>query len=69
MPQTVKKLPGMQETQAVSLDWEDLLEKGMASIPVFLPGELHGQKNLAGYSSWGLKESDMIEQLMLSLSS
>ena len=22
-------------------------------IPVFLPGELHGQRSLAGYSSWG----------------
>ena len=27
---------------------------------VFLPGEFHGQRNLAGYSPWGCKESDMI---------
>ena len=26
--------------------------------PVFLPGEVHGQRSLAGYSSWGGKESD-----------
>ena len=26
--------------------------------PVFLPGEFHGQKGLAGYSPWGRKESD-----------
>ena len=26
-------------------------------IPVFLPGEFHGQRSLAGYSSWGHKES------------
>ena len=26
--------------------------------PVFLPGELHGQRSLAGYSPWGCKESD-----------
>ena len=26
--------------------------------PVFLPGESHGQRNLAGYSPWGLKELD-----------
>ena len=26
--------------------------------PVFLPGEFHGQRNLAGYSLWGHKESD-----------
>ena len=31
--------------------------------PVFLPGEFHGQMSLAGYSPWGPKESDMIEQL------
>jgi len=29
--------------------------------PVFLPGEFHGQRNLAGYSPWGCKESDMTE--------
>ena len=30
--------------------------------PVFWSGEFHGQ-NLAGYSPWGCKESDMTEQL------
>ena len=25
--------------------------------PVFLPGELHGQRSLAGYSSWGHKDT------------
>ena len=34
--------------------------------PVFLPGEFHGQRILAGYSPWGRKESDMTEQLTLS---
>ena len=29
--------------------------------PVFLPGKSHGQRNLAGYSPWGRKESDMTE--------
>ena len=29
--------------------------------PVFLPGESHGQRNLAGYSPWGRKELDMTE--------
>ena len=24
--------------------------------PVFLPGESHGQRSLAGYSAWGRKE-------------
>ena len=26
--------------------------------PVFLPGESHEQRSLAGYSPWGRKESD-----------
>ena len=34
---------------------------------VFLPGELHGQRSLAGYSPRGHKESDVTEQLSLSL--
>ena len=29
------------------------------TTPVFLPGKSHGQRSLAGYSSWGCKESDM----------
>ena len=29
--------------------------------PVFLPGESHGQKSLAGYSPWGHRESDTTE--------
>ena len=29
--------------------------------PVLLPGESHGQRSLAGYSPWGLKESDTPE--------
>ena len=26
--------------------------------PVFLPGEFHGQRSLAGYNPWSLKELD-----------
>ena len=29
--------------------------------PVFLPGESHGQRSLAGYSPWGHKQSDTAE--------
>ena len=29
--------------------------------PVFLSGEFHGQRSLAGYSPWGHKELDMTE--------
>ena len=28
---------------------------------VFLPGESHGQRTLAGYRPWGRKESDMTD--------
>ena len=31
------------------------------SIPVFLPGESHGQWSLVGYSPWGHKESEVTE--------
>ena len=30
-------------------------------VLVFLPGEPHGQRSLAGYSPWGHKDSDMTE--------
>ena len=35
--------------------------------PVFLPGESHGQRSLAGYSPRGCKESDTTEQLSTQL--
>ena len=37
-------------------------------IPVFLPGEYHGQKSQEGYSPRGRQESDTTESLTLSLS-
>jgi len=33
--------------------------------PVFLPEESHGQRSLAGYSPWDLRELDVTEQLTL----
>ena len=30
-------------------------------MPVFLPGESHGQRSLVDYSAWGYKESEMTE--------
>ena len=50
----VKNLPAMQETQVRSLCQEDPLEKEMTTTPVFLPGKFHGQRNLQGYSPWGV---------------
>ena len=36
-------------------------EKEMATTPVGLPGESHGQRSLMGYGPWSRKESDMTE--------
>ena len=46
-----KEPVSMQETQVQSLGQEGHLGEGMA----------HGQRILAGYSPWSLKESDMTE--------
>ena len=54
----VKSLPAMQETQVQSLGWEDPLG---GNTLIFVPGECHGQRSLAGYSALGCKESDMTE--------
>ena len=67
MAQKVKNLPVTWEIWVRSLGWEDPLEKGMATRSVLLPGESHGQRSLAGYRSWGCKESDTTEPRSLSL--
>ena len=53
--QTVKNLPAMRETRVRSLGQEDPLEKGTATHTSILVWRL---RSLAGYSPWGLKESD-----------
>ena len=53
--QSVKNLPAVQETQVRFLGWEDPRRRKWQPTPVFLPGESHGQKILAGYSPWGHK--------------
>ena len=40
--QLVKNPPAMRETPVQSPGWEDLLEKGEATTPVFWLGESHG---------------------------
>ena len=57
----VKNLPVMQEMQVQSLGQEDPLEEGMATIPVFLPGESRGQRSLVGYGPQHCQESDRTE--------
>ena len=45
-----------------------LWRKEWQPTPVFLSGEFHGQRSLAGHSPWGHKESDTAELLSTSLS-
>ena len=52
-----------QELLVQSLGWEDPLEEGMATHPVFLPGKFHGQRSLVGYSLRDHKDSDTTERL------
>ena len=41
---------------AIELNWTQRRE--WLPTPVFLPGESHGERSLAGYSPWGRTESD-----------
>ena len=63
----VKNPPTMQETLfncwVQKIPWQ----RAWQPIPVFLPEKSHRQRILASYSPWGHKESDMTEQLTLSL--
>ena len=53
-----------QETQAQSLGGGRPPGGGAwQPTPVFLPGKSYGQRNLAGYSPWGYKESDTTEHI------
>ena len=63
MAQTLKSMPATQETWVFdSLGLEDPLEVGNPLQYSCLENS-HGERSLVGYSPWGHKESDMIEQL------
>ena len=47
----------------IFLSREKIWRRKWQSTPVFLPGEVHGQRSLVSYSPWGHKESDMTERL------
>ena len=61
----VKNLPAnardLRDPQVRSLGWDDLWRRAGQPIPVYLPGDFHGQRSLEGYSPWGGKESDTTE--------
>ena len=60
MAQQVKNLSAVQKMQVRSLGRKDNLEKGITTA-VFLPGESHEQRSLAGCIPWGLKVCDETE--------
>ena len=51
----------MQETQFNPWIRKISWRREWQPTPVFLPGKFYGQRSLVGYSSWGRKESDMME--------
>ena len=58
----IKNPTAMQEMQEMhpwirKIPWR----RAWQPTSVFLPGESHGQRSLAGYSPWGHKELDMTE--------
>ena len=64
----VKNLPAMWETQVLPQDQEDPLEKGTVTHSSILAWRIPWAESLVGYRPRGHKESDMTEQLSLSLS-
>ena len=53
----VKNLPVMREMQVRSLDWEDPLEKEMATHSSMLAWEIPQTENPGGLQSMGLQKS------------
>ena len=56
-----KNLPALEEIRVQSLVRKIPWRKAWHPTPVFLPGESHGQRSLAGYSLWGHRELDAAE--------
>ena len=61
----VKNLPAMQETTVQSLGWEDSLEQGMATNSSILAWRILWTEEPGGLQSWGCKESNTTELLVL----
>ena len=49
--------PGERKDYPPQIPWR----RERLPTPVFLPGEPHGQRSLAGYSPWGHKELDLVK--------
>ena len=59
----IKRLPVMWDTRVQSLSWEDPLERGKDTHSSILAWRILWAVN----NPWGCKESDIIEQLSLSV--
>ena len=59
--QMVKNLPALWDTWFSPWVGKIFWRREWQPTPVFLPGESHGQRSLAGYGPWGLKESHTTE--------
>ena len=66
--QTVKSLPAIGKLRFNPWVGKIPWRRTWPPTPVFFPGEFHEWRGLKGYGLWGHKESDMTEQLTLSLS-
>ena len=62
----VKSLPAVQETQVLSLGWEDLLQNGMEILYSILARRIPWTEVPGHHSPRGCQESDTTEQLALS---
>ena len=61
--QTVKRLPAMQVTWVLFLDWEGPLEKEMAIYSSTLAWKIPWMEEPDSYTPWSRKESDTTERL------
>ena len=61
MVQTLKNLPAMQETWVQSLDWEDPLEKGMATHSSILAWRIQWTEEPGRLQSMGSQRVGMAE--------
>ena len=59
--QLVKTPPAMQETWAISLDWEDPLEESMATLSRILAWRIPMDRGAWQATVHGVAESDMTE--------
>ena len=66
VPQTVKNLLQCRRSGFHSWVRKIPWRKEWLPTPLFLPGEFHGQRNLAGYSSWVTKNKTNCETNTLS---